>query len=164
MLSPFPSWLHIWVEGEKWHLPCMWQGNSFPRSQQQTCIHTCIHMWLLCSNDCFTVAQTTILSCCLTSQSDLSQGNSFFGVGIGIVSPSALCTLGCNHFKDTLRAFYKRWYAIWFSTGIGNFWMVITSILIPVQVLLTPRISCYACSLLLYNWRLSFSWGFCQAG
>jgi len=26
MLSSFSPWLHIWVDGKKWELSCLWKG------------------------------------------------------------------------------------------------------------------------------------------
>lgn len=30
MLSSFSPWLHLWMDGEKWKLSSLWQGNFFP--------------------------------------------------------------------------------------------------------------------------------------
>ena len=29
MLSSFSSWLHLWVDGKKWQLSCLWEGNIY---------------------------------------------------------------------------------------------------------------------------------------
>ena len=29
MLTPFPPWLYLWVDGKKWGMPCLWKGNLF---------------------------------------------------------------------------------------------------------------------------------------